>query len=313
MKELLCTNSNYNEGLQFRGIINVMALLNYKRMTVSGRVIIFLLLLNSILLPLNSQIKGFDKIRWEKEKIAPGLIWKSAQTIVEDTIPQNINLLIVNLHKRRISILYNPGKNILTSKQASDAGAISAVNAGFFNIKEGGSVTYIRTGGKIMDSDTAKKWPKNANLNGALAIEKGKRLTIMEAKNNDWFDAHTEYDDILVTGPVLILDKKKVILPKTSLVITKHPRSCVGVINGHKLVLVTLDGRTAEAHGMSLTELADLMKSLKCKDALNLDGGGSTTMWIRNKPFNGVVNMPCDNKKFDHEGERAVSDILIIK
>jgi len=96
-------------------------------------------------------------------------------------------------------------------------------------------------------------------------------------------------------------------------VTTKHPRSCVGVINGHKLVLVTLDGRTAEAHGMSLTELADLMKSLKCKDALNLDGGGSTTMWIRDKPFNGVVNMPCDNKKFDHEGERAVSDILIIK
>jgi len=214
MKELLCTKSNYNERLPVHGNTNVMASLDYKGLAVSGRVIIFLLLLNSVLLPLNSQIKGFDKIRWEKEKIAPGLVWKSAHTIVEDTIPQNINLLIVNLHKRRISILYNPGKNVLTSKQASDAGAISALNAGFFNIKEGGSVTYIRTGGKIMDSDTSKKWPKNANLNGALAIEKGKRLTVMEAKNNDWFDAHTEYDDILVTGPVLILDKKKVILPK---------------------------------------------------------------------------------------------------
>jgi len=45
---------------------------------------------------------------------------------------------------------------------------------------------------------------------------------------------------------------------------------------------------------------------------VTLDGGGSTTMWIQGKPFKGVVNMPCDNKKFDHEGERAVSDIIVI-
>jgi exopolysaccharide biosynthesis protein len=64
---------------------------------------------------------------------------------------------------------------------------------------------------------------------------------------------------------------------------------------------------------MTLNELADLMLVLHCKDAVNLDGGGSTTMCISGKPFNGIVNMPCDNKKFDHEGERAVSDIIIIK
>ena len=79
------------------------------------------------------------------------------------------------------------------------------------------------------------------------------------------------------------------------------------------MVLLTLDGRTDQAKGMTLAELTDLMISLHCKDAVNLDGGGSTTMWISGKPFNGVVNMPCDNKKFDHEGERAVSDIIIIK
>ena len=60
---------------------------------------------------------------------------------------------------------------------------------------------------------------------------------------------------------------------------------------------------------MTLNEVAELMQLLRCKDAVNLDGGGSTTMWISGKPFNGVVNMPRDNKKFDHEGERAVSDI----
>jgi exopolysaccharide biosynthesis protein len=272
-----------------------------------------LLLLLLLQQPIVSQIKGFNKVKWEKEKIAPGLVWKSSHTMLQDTSPQNINLLYVNLRKRNISIHYHPEKNILTSKQALDADAVAALNAGFFNVKEGGSVTYIRTGGKIPDTDTAKKWTRNANMTGALAIEKGKKLTVMEAKSNGWFDSHAEFEDVLVTGPLLILGDKKISLPNTSLVVTRHPRSCIGLINKHKIVLVTLDGRTPEAHGMSLTELADLMKSLKCRDAVNLDGGGSTTMWLKGKPNNGVMNMPCDNKKFDHEGERTVSDIIIVR
>lgn len=79
------------------------------------------------------------------------------------------------------------------------------------------------------------------------------------------------------------------------------------------MIILTLDGRTDQALGMTLAELTDFMSVLKCKDAVNLDGGGSTTMWISGKGENGVVNMPSDNKKFDHKGERAVSDILIIR
>ena len=83
----------------------------------------------------------------EKEKIASGLVWKSAHTVLRDSISQNINMLIINLHKRSISLSYNPLKNIILSKQADAADAIAAVNAGFFSIKDGGSVTYLRTGG----------------------------------------------------------------------------------------------------------------------------------------------------------------------
>lgn len=264
-------------------------------------------------LALNGQIKGFNKVKWDREIIAPGLIWKSSHTLLDDSIPQNINLLIVNLNKRRISILYNPKENVRTSKQAAAADAIAAVNAGFFNIKDGGSATYIRTEGRIVDSDTSKKWLKNNNMTGSVLIDTEGHLSVSAAMVNSWYDSHTEYPGVLVTGPLLLADKKKVILPKTSLVITRHPRSSIGVINKHKVVLVTLDGRTADSHGMTLLQLTDLMISLGCKDAVNLDGGGSSTMWINGKPFNGIVNMPCDNKKFDHEGERAVSDILIIK
>jgi exopolysaccharide biosynthesis protein len=260
-----------------------------------------------------AQNNGLKKIKWEKEKIASGLIWKSSHTLLNDSVPQNINILIVNLHKRRIDIQNNPLENIPVSKQAASVNAIAAVNGGFFNIKNGGSVTYLKTDGKIFDSDTAIKWLRNANMTGSILIKSGEEILIQQVKSNSWYDNHPEYDDVLVTGPLLVRNGIVPDLPQTSLVINRHPRTAIGARNSKKIIIVTLDGRTREAAGMTLIELTDLMLLFHCRNAVNLDGGGSTTMWINGKPFNGVVNMPCDNKKFDHEGERAVSDILIIR
>lgn len=260
-----------------------------------------------------SQSGNYGKIRWDKEKIAPGLKWIYSHTRIDDSIPQNINILEIKLTKRNLRILYTPDKNIPVCKQASEANVIAAVNGGFFNIKDGGSTTYVRTRGKITDGDTAKKWSRNANMTGSVIITADGVISIGKAESNGWYNKHAEYEDVLVTGPLLIQDKKNVKLDPTSLVITRHPRTAIGITGKKKVILITLDGRTPEARGMSLFELADLMNYLGCIDAVNLDGGGSTTMWIKGKPFNGVVNMPCDNKKFDHEGERPVSDIFIVR
>jgi exopolysaccharide biosynthesis protein len=282
-----------------------------KRFLASGIILVVILL--HVSQNLDGQIPGFKKIKWEREKIAPGLVWKSSHCTIYDTVPQNINILIINTSKRRMSICYDYKKNTPVSRQAADAKAIAAVNAGFFNIAGGGSVTYIKTGGIISEPDTAVRWKPGTDRNGSILIDADGGVTITGKMSNSWYDSHKEYPDVLVTGPLLLSDKNKVALSQSSLVKTKHPRSIIGVINDSKVILVTLDGRTDHAAGMTLQEVADLMVSLKCSDALNLDGGGSTTMWINGKPFSGVVNMPSDNKKFDHEGERAVSDILIIK
>jgi exopolysaccharide biosynthesis protein len=259
------------------------------------------------------QTEHFSRIKWKREIIAPGLIWKSSHSFINDTIPQNINILKINLHKRALSLSYNPKINARVSTQAADIDAIAAVNAGFFNIKDGGSVSYIKTRGLIVDTDTAKKWIRNSNLNGSVMIDKNGRVIIEPVRLNNWYDSHQEYSEVLVTGPLLIIGREAMKLPSTPLVINKHPRTAIGKKGKCRIFIITLDGRTNEARGMTLAELTDLMLALRCKDAVNLDGGGSTTMWISGKPFNGVVNMPCDNKKFDHEGEREVSDILVIK
>jgi exopolysaccharide biosynthesis protein len=67
---------------------------------------------------------------------------------------------------------------------------------------------------------------------------------------------------------------------------------------------VTVDGRQpAVSVGMSLQELAEYLLSLGAVDAMNLDGGGSTTMYLDGK----VVNTPSDK-----DGERKIGDAIVV-
>ena len=71
-------------------------------------------------------------------------------------------------------------------------------------------------------------------------------------------------------------------------------------------MFVAIDGRSKSAEGMSLNEAQKYLVSLGCVNAINLDGGGSTTLWIKN---GGVVNHPSDDT-----GERDVANaVLLIK
>lgn len=73
------------------------------------------------------------------------------------------------------------------------------------------------------------------------------------------------------------------------------------------IILNKLDTLVIEsdlAAGMNLFEVQEYLLELGCTDAINLDGGGSTTLWIKDK---GVVNIPSDSK-----GVRAVANALLI-
>ena len=84
----------------------------------------------------------------------------------------------------------------------------------------------------------------------------------------------------------------------------KHPRSGIGFSkDSTKIYLVTVDGRQESMSGMSLKEFADFMISQGSYQALNLDGGGSTTMVLNGE----VVNSPSDS-----DGERKVGNCLVI-
>lgn len=95
---------------------------------------------------------------------------------------------------------------------------------------------------------------------------------------------------------------------RDSLVLPRHPRTAVG-FNDREIFLVTVDGRRpGQADGMSLFELQELMLRLGATEALNLDGGGSTTMVIRppGRSDPQVVNYPSDGR------ERPVTNGLVV-
>ena len=260
--------------------------------------------------PLFGQEVQTDSISWQTKEIAEGLLWKQTQTRLFNGA-QSINILEVNLKKRAVTLACDEEEKQLTSKFGNSSGSLAAVNAGFFDVKNGGSVTYIKVDGKLPSSDTTK-WKITKTLNGAFIIKNNGKFEIEKAGSYSGYTTQKKFDDVLVTGCLLIDEGREVVLPEVSFVTKRHPRTCLGIINKNTVLLVTVDGRSAQAEGMTLYELTKLMQSLNCKEAINLDGGGSTTMWI-NASTSGVVNYPSDNKKFDHQGERTVANALVVK
>jgi hypothetical protein len=84
----------------------------------------------------------------------------------------------------------------------------------------------------------------------------------------------------------------------------KNPRTAVGITATGGIIIMVVDGRSAGSYGLTLYQLGKEMKALGAVNAVNLDGGGSATMWIKGL---GVVNHPTDST-----GERPVSNAIVI-
>ncbi len=90
-------------------------------------------------------------------------------------------------------------------------------------------------------------------------------------------------------------------LSSPTFVTSRHPRTLIGVDRRGDIWLAVVDGRQASSVGMSFADLQRLADRLQLTDALNLDGGGSSTMVVQGQ----VINQPSDAS-----GPRAVSDAI---
>ena len=111
---------------------------------------------------------------------------------------------------------------------------------------------------------------------------------------------------ILSGGPYLVKDGEVFVdmtAEKLASIGGRNPRTAIGYTADNHLILLTADGREGASIGLTLNELANLMKQLGCVNAMNLDGGGSTVMYVNGH----VVNKPAV------EGGIPLSHTLVIR
>lgn len=152
---------------------------------------------------------------------------------------------------------------------------------------------------------SAREWLKGHSRKGAKVIFTWRLNSIAHTDDAKWQRAYS----ILGGGPQLIKEGKVAITNQEEQIAPtfrsdRHPRTAIARLESGKLLLLTVDGRQpGVSTGMSLDILAELLLEFGAVEAINLDGGGSTTMVVRGK----VVNRPSDQT-----GERPVSDAILV-
>ena len=250
--------------------------------------------------------------QWKIESPQKGIIHKYVSIPQLYQVPQSISLIEIDPGAGLKVGVTVSDKMRETSKMASEQGAIAAINGSYFDMKRGNSVCFLKVDRQVVDTTTLGEFARR--VTGAVSIRKGKMKLISWNRQIE-----KQYKGkkgiVLASGPLMLKDGRYCdwSLCEKDFIRTKHPRSAVALTKDGKILFITVDGRFPKhAGGVSIPELAHLIRILGGKDAINLDGGGSTTLWLSGAPDNGIVNYPCDNKRFDHRGERTVPNILYI-
>jgi exopolysaccharide biosynthesis protein len=230
----------------------------------------------------------------------------------------------LRLDPRKVTIEIGRGKGKEPARETVDAiaagrpGAIAAINAGFFSLETGKPTAFLKIDGKVVSSTSRAR--------GAVGVHDRRGVTellfdrvrvttagrrrphyepLLGSSVSDW----ARVPDAVGGAGLLMLDGRELTdwtdeRIAAGFETTRHPRTLIGADAQGAIWLVTVDGRNPEISlGMSFAELQRLSRRLGLRSALNLDGGGSTTMWVAGQ----IVNHPSDP-----DGPRKVSDAILV-
>ena len=251
---------------------------------------------------------------WQQEQVAEGIVLRQA-AFEGNLFGANQYLCVLEIAPgARFDIVPADDKTLIkTTDLAARTGAVAAINGSFFNMRAPyGSVNYLRVDGKelapnALDSYENPGSGRSTRQTAAVVSWQG-GLYVVKADDLRTWERYIAAEDIVTTGPLLLIGGQTEPVVADKFNTTRHPRTAVGRRPDGTVLLVVADGRNAQAAGLSMSELQQVMAALGCRDAVNLDGGGSTTMVVRGQ----VVNHPSDNKQFDPAGERVVANAIVV-
>ena len=248
--------------------------------------------------------------RWNTKELQKGLTFRHARFDCLYDVPQNIVIYEINPKKYKFTICNHHGM-VATSQMAERNHAGVAINGSFYNMQNGETVCFLQEEGTIVGMTTSKKanpetGVSTTNVTGAVEIKKGK-IKILPWDPDSETSYAKKHTSVLASGPLLRLKDKDRSLARSSrsFVTTKHPRSVIARTADGKILLIVVDGRRKGiAEGINLPELTHFTRIMGCTDVLNLDGGGSSTLW---DTYQGITNMPSGNR------ERNVANSIFIQ
>lgn len=240
---------------------------------------------------------------------------------------QNVNVLSLDLKSKKYELDFVAlEKNDSVSSVALKHDAVAGINGTYE-----WDASFVKAEGKVYSEITIpaghqRYWKHE----GAVSYD-GRKLKIGYGDKSSYLKS--KMPDILSSSPMLIDNYKPVgatfVGDLSNLKIedlayedyrrhqgVRHPRTAIALTRSKKVLLVTIDGRSVNSAGMTAKEVTEfLCEYFNPRYALNLDGGGSTTMYIKDsgKSLTDVVNYPTDNKRYDHYGQRGVITHILVK
>lgn len=209
-------------------------------------------------------------------------------------------------------VVMNPPQSL--AAWCADNDCPDAIIGGFFVRPGGLPLGELWVGGERRDSvDFEQPWAKRR---ACVSLERGRLRVALRCE----LPARPA-GDLLQAGPLLVVDGRPVVLDgrdpegfssgsgqfDSDITVGRYPRAALGVTS-ERLVALVCDGRSEEDAGLTLEELARLMAGLGSLRAINLDGGGSTSLVLDGR----LVNRPREEHGIELVAGRPVSSALAL-
>lgn len=248
-----------------------------------------------------------ENLDWEKEKIESGLFW---HRLTNDRLfgqQQQVQYLEVR-KKRKVLLSYDRNQLKTVAEFARRDTALAAVNGTFTSAPGSQPAAFLKMSWNIIDSTSAENRTQSqtAFTEGIFAINFQNRAIIDTSRTVTYYRLADNYRDVVFAGPVLVHEGRGKELKATEFNDQRMARTCACTTDRDRLLLVTVDGGTPQIPGMTAAELRELLLALDCVNAVHLDNGQSTAMWIRGKGEAGIVTR-------SGSGTSEVSNAILIK
>ena len=241
---------------------------------------------------------------WREVEVDEDLVWRTLRT--DQDGGQTFQVLEVGLEGARRFAPAIHGDCQTVAERATELGAIAGMNGGFFGMSDCASLDFVKAGGTVLSVNRLNGLPQRAV---GWSSDGGIQHTWVE-ETDTWPEVSEGISGYpsLVTRGTAAAEARPGEQVYSSIDWSQHPRSALGITADDRLLLVTVAGRTTAGAGLTTPRLAEWMVDLGAVDAVALDGGGSTTLFLDGCWAGGVINHPSDNARPDWRGARTVAD-----